>query len=260
MSAPLSCIITCFCLEKYIGQSLETAFRQTYDGLVQYIIIDDASTDRSRLVIEETIAKFANGLDILFISNKSNLGIAASTDLGVFHAKYEHIVLMDGDDLFPEDRLQKTGELLSRHPDAMMIMGSMIHMNERGVLGKKQGYSALKPYHLLPEEFVLSTADEKLNDYLGNSGIKINAYGTALSFNKKLYFMYGPIAPLDEHLRCSQDGPIEIRALLTGRVVGTKSIFPHYRAHRSNLSNYSYGSDFNGLKRKEIVWTRKQVM
>ncbi len=261
MPLPLTCIITCYCLEKYIAQCLQSAFSQEYEGPLQFIIIDDCSTDHSVSIIQENLDLHAQGLDCTFIRNQKNLGVAASTDKAVSLAKYDHIVLMDGDDFFPANRCSSTAQIFERHPEALMIMGSMIHINAEGHQLESQSYAMLKSYEDSPEETVLTTGKERWKDYTGETGIRMNIYGSAMAFNKRLYDLFGPITTsLECPERCSQDGALDIRSLLAGEIVGTKKIMSYYRMHESNLTNGEIKQDHAGLTANELRWTRNQKM
>lgn len=261
MSLPLSCIITCHCLERYIAQCLQSAFCQDYDGLLQFIIVDDSSTDNSVSVIQENMELYAQGLDCTFIKNPTNMGVAASTDQAVSMAKYRHIVLMDGDDFFPPDRCKSTAEIFEKHPDALMIMGSMMRVDAEGSPLGPQSYAMLPSYEDSPEETVLATGEERWKDYQGKTGIRMNVYGAAMAFNKRLYDLFGPITTSREcPERCSQDGVLDIRSLLAGKIVGSKKIMSYYRMHAANLTNGEIKQSHHGRIAHELRWTRNQNM
>lgn len=56
---------------------------------MQLVIVDDASTDDSVRVIEETVRDYGQGWDVEIIKLEKNLGAAGATDAGWAKAKHE---------------------------------------------------------------------------------------------------------------------------------------------------------------------------
>lgn len=63
--------------EDYLKEAIDSILGQTYANL-EFIIIDDASTDRSL-----DIVKSYNDKRILLIKNEVNIGLAASLNKGI---------------------------------------------------------------------------------------------------------------------------------------------------------------------------------
>lgn len=95
---PVSVIVTCFNLEKYIGDSIGSVSSQDYDGDVQLIVVDDCSTDSSRLVISE----FA-GIDCVAL--QQNGGVMQAMIAGLRVAKYDVVFFLDGDDIWHQKKI-----------------------------------------------------------------------------------------------------------------------------------------------------------
>ena len=53
MPDPVSVIITCFNLERFIGEAVRSVEEQDYGGIIQLVVVDDCSTDRSRDLIKK---------------------------------------------------------------------------------------------------------------------------------------------------------------------------------------------------------------
>jgi glycosyltransferase involved in cell wall biosynthesis len=80
---------------RYIRQAIESALAQTYKN-VELIIVDDGSTDESRVLINEYI-------DRSQVLLKENGGQASAFNIGITEAKGDFILLLDSDDyLYPE--------------------------------------------------------------------------------------------------------------------------------------------------------------
>lgn len=67
----VSIIIPCFNQSKYIGEAITSALNQTYAN-IEIVIINDASTDDSKSIIENFAQKYRN---IVFLNNEENKGV-----------------------------------------------------------------------------------------------------------------------------------------------------------------------------------------
>ena len=98
-SALISCIIPVYNGERFLGESLESIFGQTYEP-VQVIVVDDGSTDRTAEIAR------SYGSSILFLQ-QTNRGSAASKNLGVGAAEGEYIAFLDADDVWHPEKLDQ---------------------------------------------------------------------------------------------------------------------------------------------------------
>ncbi|SKB54605.1 glycosyltransferase [Dyadobacter psychrophilus] len=99
-------ILTAYNQEKYVGETLKSVFDQTYTNL-ELIVIDNASTDDSILVIEA----FKNASrNFLFIKNRRNSGLCAAFNHGLSIARGKYVIDLSGDDLLMPDRIEKQVE------------------------------------------------------------------------------------------------------------------------------------------------------
>lgn len=88
--------------EDFIADCL-TSVRGTPSNPVEVILVDDHSTDRTRLIAEE-ISNTRDDLSILALKNKGS-GKAAALNLAYRHARGSTIVLLAGDDIIVSDLL-----------------------------------------------------------------------------------------------------------------------------------------------------------
>lgn len=106
----------------YIRRSLESALAQTYPS-IEFLIVDDAGCDGSLETIQQIICTHPRGNDIHLICHQENLGVSASRNQIIDHAKGRFLYFMDSDDVIAE----KTIELLMSHVcsfDAEIVFGS----------------------------------------------------------------------------------------------------------------------------------------
>lgn len=111
-----------------LGEALESAFRQTYDDF-EIIVVDDGSVDDTR----EVVNSFA-GRHIRYIRHETNRGVSAAYNTGISATTGSLVGILDSDDLWKPDYLQRQTEFLSKHPkmDAVFtdteIRGDALHV------------------------------------------------------------------------------------------------------------------------------------
>lgn len=123
-SLPLvSVLMTVFNAEDYLVSSIESICEQTLRDL-EFIIVDDASTDHS-LEIAEAYA--ARDHRIRVISNSVNKGQTHCLNQGLHEARGRWIARQDADDLSLPQRLEKQIAIVTQYPQ-MALIGSCGYM------------------------------------------------------------------------------------------------------------------------------------
>ena len=101
MKPEVSIIIPTYNSEAYIAQAIESVLNQTYINF-EIILVDDASCDSTL-----EIAKSFNDRRLKIISNKQNHGVSYGRNCGIEVAKGKWIALLDSDDWYAPERLEK---------------------------------------------------------------------------------------------------------------------------------------------------------
>ncbi len=95
----VSVICLCYNHATFIERAILSVLGQTYEH-IEFIIVDDASTDNSRSVIEAFIE---NRPEIKFLPLTQNIGNCAAFNYGFSHCTGNYIIDLAGDDeLYPE--------------------------------------------------------------------------------------------------------------------------------------------------------------
>ena len=81
----VSIIITNYNYGKYLSRCLRSCLNQKHIDC-EVIVVDDVSTDNS----DKIIKPFLN--DIIYIKNKKNLGVAASSNIGIENSRGRYFV------------------------------------------------------------------------------------------------------------------------------------------------------------------------
>jgi glycosyltransferase involved in cell wall biosynthesis len=113
-SRPLvSILISNYNYARYIGDSIQSALDQTYSN-IELIICDDGSTDDSVRVIEEYERKDAR----LRLIRQANGGQASGFNAAYYASRGEIIALLDSDDLFLPDKVERVVANFQKNSDA----------------------------------------------------------------------------------------------------------------------------------------------
>lgn len=258
---PLTVVITCYRVAPYVGACLRSALEQDYEGPLEYLILDDASGDATFREIENAVASWGHGRDIRLFRHQENRGIAESMDEMMREARFDHLVWMDGDDIYAPDRCSVAASLFETYPDAQMLVASLMNADAAGRPLSLRGYAHNVPNDRLPATLALRRAEERIRGRMEDEGgVRVDGYGTGMCLNRALYRKWGPLTGDGFRLRCSQDAPWALRAYLSGTVVGDARIAGLYRSHDSNLYNRRCGLGLRGQMDYELFWTRNQQM
>src|SRR5215211_2892046 len=94
-----SIVIPCYNAARYLAETLESAFTQTYTP-TEIIVVDDGSTDGS----VELIQTYGNRVRAEYGPNR---GASAARNQGTALARGEFIQYLDADDLLTHDAIEK---------------------------------------------------------------------------------------------------------------------------------------------------------
>lgn len=130
----LSIIIPVCNVEQYIGPCLESIYRQGLsDDVLEVIVVNDGSTDRSMDVIEDVKSRHHN-ISVIY---QDNAGPSVSRNVGMEKATGEYVLFVDSDDLLMDHGLSV---LLQKAIDtsAEMIVSDYVRMNDDEITTQSQ--------------------------------------------------------------------------------------------------------------------------
>lgn len=123
----ISVIIATYNRRDFIIEAVQSALNQTYQN-IEVIIVDDGSTDDSRLLIEQA---FGDDPRVTYYYQDNNKR-ASAFNRGLEHAKGEYIAIVDSDNRWLPCRLEKGYEALAKNPDYDIVYGDIILIDEHG--------------------------------------------------------------------------------------------------------------------------------
>lgn len=93
----ISVIVPIYNVEEYVWKCLDSLKNQTMKQ-IEVIMVDDGSTDKSREIAEEYVAKPGVWPDFRLIKHDVNRGLSAARNSGIDIAKADWIMFVDSDD------------------------------------------------------------------------------------------------------------------------------------------------------------------
>lgn len=108
----VSVIMPAYNAEKYVEEAINSILNQTYKNF-ELIILDDASTDNTPLILKNLAKKDPR---IRYIRNEKNLYIAGNRNKGISLAKGKYILWQDADDISLPNRIEKLLSFMEEHP------------------------------------------------------------------------------------------------------------------------------------------------
>lgn len=113
MNPLVSVIIPVFNDATYVGQAITSALNQTYKNY-EIIVANDGSTDATADILDS----FGSKITVL---NLDHSGICASRNAAIRKSRGEFIALLDSDDLWEPEKLQKQIDYFNKHPEFALV-------------------------------------------------------------------------------------------------------------------------------------------
>lgn len=114
MGPMVSVIIPAYNEEQNIRNAIESVLAQDFEDF-ELIIVDDGSTDATSDIIESFSDK-----RIIFLQNKTNIGVTKSRNRALSEAGGKYIACLDADDTCTPDRLRKQVDYMETHPKCVL--------------------------------------------------------------------------------------------------------------------------------------------
>lgn len=112
--------------ESYLREAIDSVLSQSFSDF-ELLIIDDGSTDNSKLIIDSY-----EDIRIVKKPNLLNVGIVAALNKGLALARGEYVAIMHADDISLPQRIEIQTQFLDAHPDVSMVAVKAVFVNANG--------------------------------------------------------------------------------------------------------------------------------
>ena len=126
----VSIIITSYNQKQYLQEAIDSVLGQTFQDL-EIVVVDDASNDGSREIIEESVRAHPGLVRSLLLTR--NGGVAAARNAGLEACRGEWITHLDGDDRYLPHKLEREMEQVSRHGNRGVAYSNYFWTDEAGI-------------------------------------------------------------------------------------------------------------------------------
>lgn len=123
----LSVIMSVYNGEEHLEESIESVLTQSFEDF-EFIIVDDASTDKTEKILHELAAKDPR---LHIIKNKVNMERSASRNKAIENARAPFIAVMDADDVASPNRFKIQLDFMRNNPH-IAACGGAIEIYETG--------------------------------------------------------------------------------------------------------------------------------
>ncbi|MEH1893288.1 MAG: glycosyltransferase family 2 protein [Nostoc sp.] len=255
MNPKVSVIIPAYNTEAYIAKAIESALEQTLTD-IEVIVVDDGSSDKT----VEVVKSFTDQR-LKVIVNQQNLGVSAARNRALRAAQGEWIAVLDSDDWYAPERLEKL-VLLAEETNADMIADDPYLIKD----------GATSPWSTLIQE-----SGEHVDKILQIDLIyfvETDIYGKAglrLGLSKPIFkreFMVKHGIEYDETISIAEDFWLDLKCLINGaRFFIVPESYYFYRSRPISLVRQSillrlnqYLSATNSFMQQEVVKKNPALM
>lgn len=113
----VSVVIPTFGGNPSIQESVDSVLKQEYDCFEIIVVDDNAPGTKGRLATESLMKKYKDERRVIYIKHEKNKNGAAARNTGVKAAKGTYIALLDDDDKFLPNKLERQVNYLEKHPE-----------------------------------------------------------------------------------------------------------------------------------------------
>jgi glycosyltransferase involved in cell wall biosynthesis len=119
----ISVIIPCFNSERWLRDTLDSVFKQSYP-VIEVIVVDDGSTDNSK----DIISNYNHPITYIY---QKNQGPSVARNVGIQNARGDYIAFLDSDDLWDENKLYQQVDYLEKNKDVALVFSNVRVIDEK---------------------------------------------------------------------------------------------------------------------------------
>ena len=102
----VSIIIPVYNVAPFVADCIRSVMRQTWEGQLECIFVDDCGTDDSMEVVRSVIQDYQGPIDFKTVRHEQNRGLSAARNTGMAAATGDYVYFLDSDDEITEDCIE----------------------------------------------------------------------------------------------------------------------------------------------------------
>lgn len=168
MKNKISIISTFYNAEQYLDQSIQSVLKQTCQNInIEYILINDCSTDNSLEVAKEKVKDFEKeNFTVTILTTENNLGCGGARKFGIAHATGDYFMFLDADDYYISPTFVSRA-----YKDITFNNADIV---EYGVLYNEVNGNSI--YMTVKEKIVINDGEEGVYNIFKDNKIKFNVW------------------------------------------------------------------------------------
>ena len=223
----VTALINTYNYGRYLPFAINSVLKQTYPN-IEIIVVDDGSTDHT----SEVLAQYKDRVQAI---RTQNGGQGHAFNVGIPRARGELLMLLDADDMWLPDKVERMVEFAAQRPQAAMLYHRFQNIDKNG---QETG---------APQPLTLTDGDYR-NKYLRSGGSWWSPITSVLTLRPQHIRRALPI-PTYAH-REGADTVITDYCAVTSEMASRPEALTLRRLHGSNL--YASGRDDRSYRSREI--------
>jgi glycosyltransferase involved in cell wall biosynthesis len=208
----VSVIMNCRNSDRFLEEAIKSVFAQTYSNW-EIIFYDNLSTDKSPEIANRFIGK------LKYFRGSVPLSLGEARNEAIKHASGKYIAILDCDDLWYPEKLEKQVGLIEKNPEAVLVYSNCHFINENGESIKPILIPRKPPENVSP---AFSLISERCFIPCPTIMLKMESIKKVGGFDNRYHFA-------EEYDLC-------VKAALTGKINYIDEPLASYRIHGSNAS------------------------
>jgi glycosyltransferase involved in cell wall biosynthesis len=241
----VSVIIPTYNSAKYLSETLQSVFSQTYRN-IEIVVVDDGSTDNTREIINSFSLP-----EIKYIYQENSGGPASPRNKGILASEGRYLAIFDSDDVMLPEKIEKQVAFIRSHSHIGLVFTDFLKFDdiERGSSGRTLYPGRSDLLKIFPKIQKQNLGD---NRYLIKSRIAYEALiyenfiGTSSVFVSREVF--SRVGLFDESLRNADDRQMWIRISRNYDIGLLDDVCHHYRVRKGSITRQEISVYENKIK------------
>lgn len=240
--------------EQFIARAIDGVLMQETNHIVELIISNDHSPDKTDCIVRDYINNHPKGNIIRYFQHEKNIGLMPNFIFALNQSKGEYIALCEGDDYWTDPlKLQKQVDFLEANKDINVCFHETNYVNEENCYLKFRHYpfdahfSQFVKYETILENWCVTTCSvlirkifEKLPNYFTEYMVGDQPICLWINLDKNFYFMADVMASY----RVTNLGATKT---LLKQILKSKTDFPFL----DKINALSYSKYINVIRRRK---------